>query len=273
VSASAGWYADPSGVSGQLRWWDGDRWTDHVTPDPSAVPASAGATGSAEVHGSETGAGLAEPTQPPPPTGTPDPAPAWGGDRGGAWGSGDAARPAWQVDAPVPTSSTGVRTGLIVAAVVGAVLLGVVALFVIGVVRTGSVTFSEDGGSVSLGEEWDEEWEGETLDGGQLSVGQSVSVQLPTDGAYEVTVDIEDAGTYVFDARGDGDFDGMLELYDPDGDLLGENDDRGEELVDRVGGDWLDPLLEFDLEPGEYRVLVRGWAGDGGAFDLVVDRS
>jgi hypothetical protein len=30
----AGWHADPSG-SGQLRYWDGDRWTDHY----AAVPA------------------------------------------------------------------------------------------------------------------------------------------------------------------------------------------------------------------------------------------
>ena len=42
----AAWYADPAG-SGGLRYWDGHRWTDHVTAPPSpsggygaAVPAS-----------------------------------------------------------------------------------------------------------------------------------------------------------------------------------------------------------------------------------------
>jgi hypothetical protein len=270
VSAAAGWYADPSGVPGQLRWWDGARWTDHVTPDPSAVPASAGATGAVEAHAGDAGGGVAEPTQPPPPTGTPDAAPAWGGGSDGAWRSGDATRPAWQVDTPVPTSGSSVRTGLIVAAVVGVVVLGVVALLVISVLRTGTVTFidGDDGFFDASGE-----WDGESVDGGRIAVGETVSARVPTDGTYEVTVAIEDAGSYLIDARGDGDFDGMLEVRGPSGDRLGENDDRDDELVDRVGGDWRDPLLELDLEPGEYRVIVRGFAGDSGPFDLVVEPS
>jgi hypothetical protein len=266
VSAAAGWYSDPSGVPGQLRWWDGARWTDHVTPDPAAVPAAAGAPGAADGHAGEDGD--AEPSQPPPPTGTPDPAPAWGGESSGTWGSADTARPAWQVDTPVPTSGSSVRTGLIVAAVVGVVVLGVVALLVIGVLRTGSVTFSDGGdGAFDAAGEWD----GETVDGGRLVVGQSVSDRVPDGGAFEATVEIADPGTYVVDARGTDDFDGMLELYGPDGDLLAENDDRGERYVERVGGEWLDPLLELDLEPGQHRVIVRGWAGDGGEFSLTVD--
>ena len=30
---SAGWHLDPAG-SGQLRWWDGTAWTDHLAPPP-----------------------------------------------------------------------------------------------------------------------------------------------------------------------------------------------------------------------------------------------
>lgn len=33
--APAGWYPDP--VSGQQRWWDGGRWTDHFAPAVSPV--------------------------------------------------------------------------------------------------------------------------------------------------------------------------------------------------------------------------------------------
>jgi hypothetical protein len=48
-STPAGWYADPAG-SDRLRWWDGSRWTDHLTDAPTAasgggaVAASASAT-------------------------------------------------------------------------------------------------------------------------------------------------------------------------------------------------------------------------------------
>jgi hypothetical protein len=50
-STPAGWYADPAG-SDRLRWWDGTRWTDHLTDAPTAggghsVSAAAGAPSSA----------------------------------------------------------------------------------------------------------------------------------------------------------------------------------------------------------------------------------
>jgi uncharacterized RDD family membrane protein YckC len=37
VSAQPGWYADPT-VPGQLRWWDGAHWSDHVSPAPPPAP-------------------------------------------------------------------------------------------------------------------------------------------------------------------------------------------------------------------------------------------
>ncbi|PPF70024.1 hypothetical protein C5E16_03680 [Clavibacter michiganensis] len=46
-STPAGWYADPAG-SDRLRWWDGTRWTDHLTDVPAAASpaASSAATSS-----------------------------------------------------------------------------------------------------------------------------------------------------------------------------------------------------------------------------------
>jgi uncharacterized RDD family membrane protein YckC len=38
-STPAGWYPDPS-VPGQQRYWDGNAWTEHTTPDPSAAPTA-----------------------------------------------------------------------------------------------------------------------------------------------------------------------------------------------------------------------------------------
>ena len=36
--AVAGWYADPYGAQGQLRYWDGAQWTANVMPRPSSAP-------------------------------------------------------------------------------------------------------------------------------------------------------------------------------------------------------------------------------------------
>lgn len=40
----AGWYADPSGLPA-TRWWDGQKWTDHLQPGPAVLPPTAGLGG------------------------------------------------------------------------------------------------------------------------------------------------------------------------------------------------------------------------------------
>jgi hypothetical protein len=48
VSApAAGWHPDPSGP-GALRWWDGQRWTEHTQPLPAPAPAAAPAPAPAQ---------------------------------------------------------------------------------------------------------------------------------------------------------------------------------------------------------------------------------
>lgn len=37
AQVQAGWYPDPSGDPNQLRWWDGNQWTDATMPIPSAA--------------------------------------------------------------------------------------------------------------------------------------------------------------------------------------------------------------------------------------------
>lgn len=44
MDQQSGWYADPDGTPGQLRWWDGDRWTDLTTSTTSTTPTSSTAS-------------------------------------------------------------------------------------------------------------------------------------------------------------------------------------------------------------------------------------
>lgn len=49
ASAPAGWYPDPAG-SRSARYWDGQRWTQHLKPSPpSAGPSAARASGTMTV--------------------------------------------------------------------------------------------------------------------------------------------------------------------------------------------------------------------------------
>lgn len=58
----AGWYPDPAG-SPDLRWWDGERWTDDTHPSDAASAAGPGASSTA----SSTAAAVATTTAPAPP--------------------------------------------------------------------------------------------------------------------------------------------------------------------------------------------------------------
>ena len=41
TNAQPGWYPDPAGDTGKLRYWDGTQWTDHLA-EPQPAPGAAG---------------------------------------------------------------------------------------------------------------------------------------------------------------------------------------------------------------------------------------
>jgi hypothetical protein len=73
-STPAGWYADPAG-SDRLRWWDGTRWTDHLTDAPPAAASTAGSTAGSGERPAEAAPATASSAPYVPPAG---PQPAYG---------------------------------------------------------------------------------------------------------------------------------------------------------------------------------------------------
>jgi hypothetical protein len=71
---SPGWYADPDGTPGMVRWWSGSAWSDVATPAGPGV-----AVQSSPVLAPQ------RPEAPPRPVWTPDPAPRPRRARRGAW--------------------------------------------------------------------------------------------------------------------------------------------------------------------------------------------
>ncbi|WP_157080245.1 DUF2510 domain-containing protein, partial [Thermobifida cellulosilytica] len=62
-SIEPGWYADPEGPPGQLRWWNGDEWTQHVRPLSEFTSDQNAAESSADVQNSADSGGGTAPDQ------------------------------------------------------------------------------------------------------------------------------------------------------------------------------------------------------------------
>lgn len=116
----AGWFPDPSGAIGQLRWWDGQQWTSHTAPQPGMPAASGGPGGTAEQPRFEQVGG---------PGGGPS-GPGGRGPGGGA-GPGPGGPGGWAGDAwpaqPAAPQRKGLGKGAVVAIVAVVVVLVVVA--------------------------------------------------------------------------------------------------------------------------------------------------
>jgi hypothetical protein len=166
VNSPAAWHPDPSGAHDH-RYWDGERWTEHVADaGVASVDPLPDAPADTEVIEQVDGPGEAEP-QPAPPTGEPigDPATppndAWAGGTAAAPPGGSGQPSAWAGYASsgpnwgtAPAPSTGLATTALVLGIVSlplliffglGALLGIAAI-VVGIIALGRAKRGEAAG-------------------------------------------------------------------------------------------------------------------------------
>src|SRR5690625_5297584 len=99
------------------------------------------------------------------------------------------------------------------------------------------------------------EFEIEVSEPATVAIGDSVDISLTDDQVWSATVEIEDAGTYVFDTVSE-EGDAEMQIVDADG-FAEYSDDTNE-----GEGERRDPHLALDLEPGVYFVFLGEWWDD-----------
>jgi hypothetical protein len=99
--------------------------------------------------------------------------------------------------------------------------------------------------------------------------GDERTFSVPANGSWEMEMDLP-AGLVVIDVRGLDGFDPVLELYDSAGNQVARNDDRSSDQEDRYGGGFFDSLVEVEVPAGRYRIVVDGFAGEGGEATIVL---
>ncbi len=232
-----GWYDDPDGGGGR-RWWDGVRWSEHtIPPPPGAIPPPPGAI-------------LPPPGAIPPPPGAVLPPPPPGAP--GVTARQPAAEEAVPGPAPVapmvarPPSHARSGARRRVPRVGLLSLLGVVLLVAVGGVVI-ALMGGEDEPGVDL-----------------ISSGEQREYVVDEDGQWELVIEVPE-GLLVIDVRGEGGFDPVAALTDDSGREIDRNADRSMEQLEQYGGGAFDSLIERQVPAGTYRVVITGFAGQGGA--------
>ncbi|SEE32226.1 DUF2510 domain-containing protein [Ruania alba] len=249
---AAGWYPDPSGEN-QQRYWDGDSWTDYYAP---ALPTAEEPTGPQTAH--EDYPYLAGVTHQRPDVmvtpGTP-----------GAWSTSTA----WGTPAPGKDDSgtkvfgDGVRkTPGGVAAVASLVVLAVLLVAGLGWWAVSGLRGDDPdptGGPTGGG----------TTTTGTVTLDESTTGEVERAGQWEGTVSVSAETVVLLDVRSEDGEDLFLSVQDSSGSEIVEQDDRGRELADVVGGTSLDPLAMVRLPQGEYTVLVNEVRGEQSGLELI----
>jgi len=222
LTKEPGWHPDPDGGR-QVRFWDGEEWTDYVQPlTPVAVLSHGPETAQADYpYLADANIGPArEPRLVE--TWTPEVVTPIGGGPGRPRRQGSALR--WWI-------------------VAGAVALVLVVVGVVTALRPDTTSPLVDPSPSST-----------VTASSAVEVGQAVTVDVPAQGTGVVPIHVSEPGSYLIEAVGEqGDIAGRLLQGDQE---LWRGDDRGNVLADVIGGEWSDPAVFVELEAGDYAFEV-----------------
>ncbi|WP_158277091.1 DUF2510 domain-containing protein [Serinibacter arcticus] len=223
LTKEPGWYPDPQGVP-QVRFWDGDTWTDYTQPFAPLETASHGPTTALADYPYLADANLR----------------ASDGPRTvSTW------TPAPVLVPPTSRAPGRRRSGLVWWLVGGGALVVTILVVALGALGTGD-------GDAPVGADPSPS-STTTID--PIAVDVEARGTVPADGELRSTLEVTTDGAYLVVATSDEDV--KLTLTPAGGtDPLPLPDDRGTVLADHLGGTWSDPGYYLHLTAGTYDVVV-----------------
>lgn len=216
-----GWYPDPDGAR-QVRFWDGDSWTEYVQPFAPVLTREHGTDSALEDYPYLLDADLRRPNEP---------------RVVSTWTPAAVAAPVLR-----RTSGSAARWWVIG----GAAAFVVVVLAVLMALRPEAPPLADPAPSSTV------------TSSATVTLGAPASVDVPTAGAAVVTLDVPRDGAYFVEATSSADLSAELSR---DGVVVWSGDDRRRELAEIVGGEWQDPGAFVQLAAGTYTMTLTERTG------------
>lgn len=217
-----GWYPDPDGGR-QVRFWDGDAWTEYVQPFAPVLVDLAGSDTALTDYPYLEDADLRATHEPRIVT-------------------------TWEEDVPlvVATAPRRKRSALTWWIAGASVVLLVVVIALVASRRSGESVLSIPSPSSTV-------TASETVE-----VGAPVTLDVPAAGLALLTLSVPTDGTYFVEGTSQAD---IAMVIDEGGTTPWTSDDRGSDLVTVVGGSWQDPGMFVYLTAGEHDVAITEHSG------------
>ncbi|WP_180359641.1 DUF2510 domain-containing protein [Miniimonas arenae] len=231
-----GWYPDPQGER-QVRFWDGEAWTEYVQPLAPVAVRTHGSDTAVEDYPYLADADLRASHEP-------------------------RIVSTWEPEAiAIPGRARPRRRrsalGWWIAGGAVTVLVIVVAL-IAALVNQGPAVDPAAGPSAGSSP---------GVAAGQASPGSPATVSVPDGGSALVAIEVPEAGSYLLTAAAAEDVAAELSL---DGTVLWSGDDRGNDLAGIIGGSWSDPAGFVQLEAGTYTLTVTEHDGVATSAEVTI---